>query len=125
MCISNWLAMHIFFIHSDAFVNCSPHAVPMADFAMLAKLPVTAKWWSLGLQLGVPPDQLDTIQSNCAQYPDSSNRCLASMFEWWLRNSCDSTYESLATSLNAIGRRDLASKVCQENSKWVYVFGIP
>ena len=93
----------------------------MADLAQLTKLPVTAKWWSLGLQLGVPPDQLDTIQSNCAQYPDSSNRCLASMFEWWLGNSCESTYESLATALNTIGRRDLALKVCQENSKWVYV----
>ena len=95
----------------------------MADLAKLANLPVTSKWWSLGLQLGVPPHQLDTIQSNCAQYPDTSNRCLASMFEWWLRNSYECTYESLATALNAIGRRDLTLKVCQENSEWVYVLG--
>ena len=93
----------------------------MADLAQLTNLPVTAKWWSLGLQLGVPPHHLDTIQSNCAQYSDSSNRCLASMFEWWLRNSYECTYESLATALHTIGRRDLALKVCQENSKWVYV----
>ena len=97
----------------------------MADLAKLTNLPVTAKWRSLGLKLGVPPDQLDTIQSNCAHYPDHANQCLTNMFEWWLRNSCESTYESLATALNAIGRRNLALKVCQENSKWVYVFGIP
>ena len=89
----------------------------MKDLAKLANLPVTAMWRGLGLKLGVPHHQLDIIQSNCAQYPDHTNQCLTRMFEWWLRNSCESTYESLATALDAIGRRDLALKVCQENSK--------
>ena len=89
----------------------------MTDLAKLANLPLTAKWRSLGLELGVPHDQLDTIQSNCAHYPDQTSQCLTRMFEWWLRNSCESTYESLATALDAIGRRDLAVRVCQENSK--------
>ena len=123
MCISNWLAMHIFFIHSDAFVNCSPHAVPMADLAKLTNLPVAAEWRILGVKLGVPSHQLNTIQNNCAHYHDYTNQCLTSMFEWWLRNSYESTYESLATALSTIGRRDLALKVCQENSMWVYVLG--
>ena len=95
----------------------SPHVVLMTDLANLANLPVTARWRSLGLQLGVPHHQLDTIQSNCAHYPDHANQCLTSVFEWWLRNSHESTYESLATALDAIDRRDLALKVCQENSK--------
>ena len=89
----------------------------MTDLAKLANLPVAAEWQSLGLNLGVPPDQLDTIQSDCAHFPKHTNQCLTRMFEWWLRNSCESTYESLATALGAIGRRDLALKVCQENSK--------
>ena len=95
----------------------------MADLAQLTNLPVAAEWRILGVKLGVPSHQLNTIQNNCAHYHDYTNQCLTSMFEWWLRNSYECTYESLATALNTIGRRDLALKVCQENSKWVYVLG--
>ena len=95
----------------------SPHVVLMTDLANLANLPVTAKWRSLGLKLGVPHHQLDTIQSNCAHYSDHTSRCLTDMFDWWLKSDCESTYESLTLALDAIGRRDLAMKVCQEKSK--------
>ena len=72
---------------------------------------MTAKWRSLGIQLGMHPYQLDTIQSNCAPYPDSTDRCLTSMFEWWLENSHEPpTYEKLAKALTDIGSRALALK---------------
>ena len=89
----------------------------MTDLAKLTNLPVAAEWRNLGLKLGVPLDQLNTIQSNCAHYPDHTSRCLTDMFDWWLKSDCESTYESLATALDAIDRRDLALKVRQENSK--------
>lgn len=78
---------------------------------------MTAKWWTLGIQLGVSADRLHIIQSNNAHYPDLSERCLAEMFHSWLTSDCVSTYETLATALNAIGRNDLALDVCRENSK--------
>ena len=99
------------------FFCCSPHVVLITDLPRLTNLPVAAKWRSLGLELGVPLDQLNTIQSNCVHYSDHTSRCLTDMFDWWLKSDCESTYESLATALDAIGKRDLASKVCQENSK--------
>ena len=98
---------------------CSPHVVPTSDLPKLAQLPVAPDWWSLGVQLGLPLDRLRNIQYNNVQYPDSCNRCLTDMFDWWLNNDCDSTYENLATALGAIGRRDLTMEVCRQNSKWV------
>ena len=83
----------------------------MADLAKLVNLPVCAEWRSLGLQLGVPPDQLDTIQSNCAHDPNHAKQCLTNMFTWWLKSSGDPTYENLANALNSIDRSDLALKV--------------
>ena len=91
--------------------------MPDSDLAKLARLPVTAKWWTVGIQLGVSADRLHIIQSNNAHYPDLSERCLAEMFHSWLTSDCVSTYETLATALNAIGRNDLALDVCRENSK--------
>ena len=72
---------------------------------------MAAYWRSLGVQLGVPFDRLDTIQYNNAHYPDRANQCLTAMFDWWLKNTRDSTYENLNAALENIGRRDLALKV--------------
>ena len=78
---------------------------------------MTAEWWTLGIQLGVSADRLRTIQSQNAHYADMFSRCLVDMFHSWLTSDCDSTYETLATALNAIGRNDLALQVCREKSK--------
>ena len=96
--------------------------MPDSELARLARLPVTAKWWTLGIQLGVSADRLHIIQSNNAHYPDMSERCLTEMFHSWLTSDCVSTYETLATALNAIGRNDLALEVCRENSKLVMYY---
>ena len=74
-------------------------------------------WWILGIQLGVPPHRLNIIQCNNAHSPEGPIRCLVNMFDWWLNNSCDSTYEKLAAALKAIGKTNLALKVCSGSSK--------
>ena len=78
---------------------------------------MTAEWRTLGIQLGLPPDRLRAIQSNNAQYPDMAGQCLTDMFTFWITSDCISTYEGLATALNAIDRNDLALEVCRDNSK--------
>ena len=102
----------IFYLVCMLLSTCSAYCRP-------PKLPVAPDWWSLGIQLGLPLDQLHSIQYNNVQYPDSCNRCLTDMFDWWLKGDYDSTYENLATALGAIGIRDLTLEVCRENSKWV------
>ena len=78
---------------------------------------MTAEWFTLGIQLGLPPDRLRIIQSNNVQYPDMAGRCLTDMFHFWITGVCISNYEGLVTALNAIGRNDLALEVCRDNSK--------
>ena len=70
------------------------------------------EWWILGIKLGVPHYQLKIIQCNNAHSPEGLTLCLVSMFDWWLNNSHDATYEKLATALKAIGKTNLALKVC-------------
>ena len=77
---------------------------------------MTAEWRTLGIQLGLSPDRLRTIQSNNAHYPDMAGQCLTDMFTFWITSNCISTYEVLATALNVIGRNDLALEVCREKS---------
>ena len=71
------------------------------------KLPVAAQWYQLGIQLGIPKDQLDQIQVN---YPREVSMCLPQMFDWWLKNGACPTRRQLAEALQAIDRRDLAKK---------------
>ena len=78
---------------------------------------MTAEWWTLGIQLGVTADHLRIIQSQNAHYADMMSRSLVDTFHSWLTSACISTYETLATALNAIGRNDLALQVCREMSK--------
>ena len=94
-----------------------PLAVPISDLAKLSSLPVTAEWFTLGIQLGLPLYHLRIIQRNNVHYPDMAGRCLVDMFHFWIISDCISTYEGLATALNAIGRNDLALEVCREKSK--------
>ena len=86
-----------------------------SDLAKLAQLPVAPQWWILGIQLGVPLYQLDIIQCNS---PGGPIQCLINMFDWWLNNSHDTTYEKLATALKAIGKTKLARKV--STSKYMH-----
>ena len=107
-------------------VSCCPFAVPTSDLPKLVLLPVAAYWRRLGVQLGVSPDQLDIIQYNNALFPDTANHCLTAVFDWWLKNSSDCTYENLAAALNVIGRRDLALTVsiCNYQLKFMHIMHI-
>ena len=72
-------------------------------------LPVSAKWYRLGLQLGVREDHLDTIEKN---YPRDNDMCKIKMFGKWLRGDTSATYEKLVRALATIGMRNLAESVC-------------
>ena len=93
--------------------------MPISDLAKLTRLPVTAEWFTLGIQLGLSPDRLRTIQSDNVHYPDTTRRCLIDMFSFWITSDCISTYEGLETALNAIDRNDLALEVCREKRKYL------
>ena len=78
-------------------------AIPPSALKDLVKLPVAAKWRQLGVQLGVPIQTLDEIQANHEHSPNFAQECLSDMFNWWLNNGLDITYERLECGLRDIG----------------------
>ena len=73
-----------------------------------------AEWKTLGTKLLVPQHQLDIIQSNHAQFPDHSQRCLTSVFEWWFNNCVEPTCELLIQAVNTMGKKDVAKQLCEK-----------
>ena len=91
-------------------------AVPSSALKDLVKLPVAAKWKQLGLQLGVPIHKLDEIQANHEHSPNFVEECLRDMFNWWLNNGRDVTYERLERGLRNIKKIRLVKEFLQQHS---------
>ena len=79
--------------------GCSP------SLQELALLPVAAKWYRLGVQLGVKANDLDVIADNHQQ---NAEMCQIKMFTEWLRGGMNTTNEKLVRALAAVGERKLA-----------------
>ena len=70
---------------------------------------LAGKWKDLGIALGVPPSDLDAIQSD---YPHSSSDCLREMLLKWLRHVCiPHLYNHLAQSFLVTMSSLIAKKV--------------
>ena len=93
----------------SSFLEGSP-----TNLDFLCSLPLAAEWKTLGTKLHVPQHQLDIIQSNHAQFPDHSQRCLTSVFEWWFNNCDEPTCEVLVQAVATVGRRDVVKQLCEK-----------
>ena len=94
--------------------NLRTMAVPRQRLMELVKLPVAAEWKHLGLRLDVPLYKLNEIQANHEHSPNFTQDCLSDMFDWWLNNSNDTTYESLACWIRDIGETKLVTCFLQQ-----------
>ena len=63
---------------------------------------IAPKWREIGIQLGVPSHELDTIQTNNRGDPNMAKNCLSYMFDWWLKNDQDITPEKLAKAIHTV-----------------------
>ena len=59
-----------------------------------------AKWYQLGLQLGISPATLSIIESD---YPRDAQRCMTEVIIRWLRNAPEFPWAKLAEALEVIG----------------------
>ena len=98
-----------------SFLDGSP-----ANFAFLCSLPLAAEWKTLGTNLFVPQDQLNIIQSKHALFPDHSQRCLTSVFEWWFNNCDEPTCEILIRAVARMGREDVVKLLCEKYGKQLH-----
>ena len=72
---------------------------------------VEAKWYSLGIQLGLPPELLNAIEQN---YSKDSQQCCVKMFhEWLVRPELKPSWSSLIEALNSefLSQRDVACEL--------------
>lgn len=90
----------------------------------LAKFP-SAKWHELGVQLNVPLDQLQTIQSNHVQ-SGGVKRCLAETLGWWYKNNRrGATWGDICAALHAVEEGHLATKVAKAHGKGLPIVQFP
>ena len=70
----------------------------------------SAKWFSLGLQLGLPPNNLDEIRLDRLEHPE---RCLLAVIHTWLKRCAKPTWRDLADALESptVGYTALARKL--------------
>lgn len=67
-----------------------------------------AKWYQLGVQLGVTPSTLSTIKYD---NPHDVQRCKSEVLLWWLKNAEVITWDNLAQALEEMEYRNLADKL--------------
>ena len=82
---------------------------PVPTLRELCELPVANCWYRLGVQLGIPDDELDVIEQN---YPRDAKMCQSKMFGVWLRNETAPTYEKMVKALVAVDKTSLAEMLC-------------
>ena len=74
-----------------------------------------AKWYQLGVQLGISPATLSTIASD---YPLDAQRCMTEVILWWLQNAPECSWAKLAQAVEAMGGyAALAERLRQKHPK--------
>ena len=59
-----------------------------------------AKWYQLGIQLGIPLATLSTIEID---HPHDAQRCMTEVINWWLQNAPERSWTKLAEAVEAMG----------------------
>ena len=77
---------------------------------------LTAKWFNLGIALGLSYDTLETIESD---HPRNAHRCLTEMVIAWLRMKDNSqpSWQSLTSVLGSpsVDRKEIAIMIAAEH----------
>ena len=79
----------------------------------LIHLEVTTDWYSLGLELDLTEDALDTIEKDGID----SKTCKRKMFSKWLSINKDANYTSLVDALVKLDKKAVAEYVSQKFCK--------
>ena len=74
-----------------------------------------AKWYQLGVQLGIPPATLSTTEIN---HPRDAQRCMTEVIIRWLQSTPECSWAKLAEAVEAMGGYAvLAEKLRQKVSQ--------
>ena len=84
---------------------------------LIGLIGLATKWEEVGIHLGVPVDQLETIDLNNSGRRDKVESCLRGMFIWWLRNGKEKTVGKLIKAVHAVDKHDIESEIKQKYGK--------
>ena len=73
--------------------------------------PVSARWYMLGIQLEVPPDQLDVIR---ADNPYDTEMCMVAMLKKWQQKYPNQGWENIVAALSSIDKNGVAEDVAKQ-----------
>ena len=97
-------------IGGAALINMAGERRKEPSLKELVNLPIVS-WYEVGLRLGVKQFELKRIQSNNAGQPDFHVRCCSDMFQMWLDNHPNPTYEDVHTALINCREKEAARDV--------------
>ena len=83
---------------------------------------IASQWRNIGVQLGVPGNELDNIQANCRGDPHVVRNCLSRVFNWWLTRSkrdTDITPKKLAQAIHIVGEHEVEVEIKRKFGKYV------
>ena len=69
---------------------------------------VAANWEQLGLQLHIPPDELNIIKVN---NPQNARQCMSATLQWWQAKHPEQGWTEVWDALRMIERNDIANEV--------------
>ena len=70
-----------------------------------------SNWSKLGINLGVPQHQRNSIAANIAGKPHGQGEALTSVLDFWLRNDLEASWEKLASAVEECSDVVLANKI--------------
>ena len=70
-----------------------------------------SNWSQLGINLGVPQHQRNSIAANIAGKPHGQGEALTSVLDFWLRNDLEASWEKLASAVEMSSGVVLANKI--------------
>ena len=74
-----------------------------------------ARWMLIGVMLGIPPGELESINIDCS---DAAHK-LMKMLAKWLQRKNNTTWKALAEAMGSatVGRDDLKERILKNHSK--------
>ena len=71
---------------------------------------VANEWMTLGVQLGIPKSELNSIEVNCQHNP---KRCLLEMLDVWLKQQVDPppSWTDIVDAVESLGNKQLGEEL--------------
>lgn len=123
MAVERWLTgrslVYVLIYMNSIMLNLSSLSYPPEeDLPFLTGLhQLVPKWKHIGVQLGVPVFELDTIQQNNRGGVNEVWDCLRDMFVWWLQNGENVTVRKLIKAVHDVCEHQVEVEINQEFGK--------